>query len=189
MEKRVNLVPQKPLAERIKALLPVLLLVLALLLTGFFSLRLMAINQKLTETATQISQAERQADELRLIKEQINGHQASVAKNSKELERRQKLVKLLSRLKGDKRHFARPLALIARALPATIRCRTISFQGSSGTLTGTALDYDDLTQTVQTLQQQAPFSQVVLAVTDRDNNQELERIQFTMTLALATEAR
>ncbi len=184
MQKRVNLIPQQPLADKIKAIIPVVMLTLGLLIVLFFSFRVQGLNDELVRLTKQIDQAEHLAVELRTQKDKINLNQTRLANRKKEKEQRHALVTTLAKLKGSKHHFAQPIAIIAQSLPPTIRCQSLNFTGKSGIMTGTALDYDDLTQVVIILQTQPLFTQVDLTVTDRDNNQELERIAFTITMQL-----
>lgn len=184
MQKRVNLVPQKPLSEKIKGIIPVLLLSLALLLVIFFVLRVNAINRQLQQVTARITAAEQQANDMRQLKEKIQATETLLTKSHKEKTSRTKRVTTLSRSQSNKHHFARPLAFISQTLPSTIRCQAINFHGNHGAMTGTALDYDDLTEVVQTMHNAPLFSQVSLTVTDRDNSQDLERITFTITMTI-----
>ena len=184
MQKRVNLVPQKPFADKIKGIIPVILLFLGLFITFFVGYRVQSLKADLIQVTEEITKAEHLTEDLRTLKETINRNETVLGKLKKEKKQRWTLVSTLSKLKGSKHHFSQPLAIIADSLPATIRCQSLTFNGKSGVMTGTALDYDDLIHVVYHLQNQSLFRQVALTVTDRNNNQELERITFTITMLL-----
>ena len=184
MHKRVNLVPQKPLSARIKGVIPVVVLTISLVLVLFFLFRVHAIGQRDIQLTARIAQVERTNEQLQRLKEQIQTAERELKTRREERKERRQRVAMLSRLEGNKHLFSRPLATIAQVLPATIRCRAITFHGHHGTMEGTALDYDDLTGMVRTLQKDPLFNQVTVTVTSRDNSRELERITFSISMTI-----
>ncbi len=184
MQQRINLVPQKPLAERIKDLIPFIFSGIVVLIVVIFFSWVQILNIRLAETNKNIRRLEDQANQATALSSEI----ASLKKNlqSKNLAIDQKTVQIanLSKIRGQKKKFSQPLSLIASLLPDTVRCRQISFTGSAGELQGTALDYDDLIWMLRSMQSLTVFKKVSLSVTDRATNKEQERIEFTIIMQL-----
>lgn len=184
MQQRINLVPQRPLAEKVKRLIPFIFCTLVLFLVVLFFLWGEILNSRLAALNSQIAHIEEQASQATELSSQIAVVKKNLLAKEEALDQKTATVARLSKIRGQKKKFSQPLSLIASLLPETIRCRAISFSGAKGTLQGTALDYDDLIRFVRSMQDLPVFKRVSLSVTDRagDNNQE--RIQFTILLEL-----
>ncbi|MDR9502087.1 MAG: PilN domain-containing protein [Desulfurivibrionaceae bacterium] len=184
MQQRINLVPQKPLAEKVKRLIPFIFGTLLLFLLVLFFLWGEILNNRLAALNSKIAHIEEQASQATELSSQIAALKKDLLAKEEAINHKTAAVARLSKIRGQKKKFSRPLSLIASLLPETIRCRAISFAGAKGSLQGTALDYDDLIRFVGDMQDLPVFKRVSLSVTDRagDNNQE--RIQFTILLEL-----
>ncbi len=184
MQQRLNLVPQKPLAEKVKRLIPFIFGTLVLFLVVLFFLWVQILNSHLTALNNTIAHIEEQASQATELNDQIADLKKNLLAKEAAIDQKTATVARLSKISGQKKKFSQPLSLIASLLPETIRCRAISFAGAEGTLQGTALDYDDLIRFMRNMQDLPVFKRVSLSVTDRagDNNQE--RIQFTILLKL-----
>ncbi len=184
MLQRINLVPQKPLAERIKNIIPLVFATLIVLIVVIFFSWVQILNSRLAELDTTIARIENQANQA----SQMSGQIASLKKNlqakNTAIDQKTAQIANLSKIRGQKKKFSQPLSLIASLLPESIRCRQISFTGAAGELQGTALDYDDLVWMVRSMQSLNIFKTVSLSVTDRASNKEQERIEFTIIMHL-----
>ncbi len=184
MISRVNLIPKTPLAESIKKLIPMAFFSMILILGLFVSIRICFLNstfEGLQAKVGAIEILEKQRDEIVTLVATLTSD-AAIRKG--QLQQKSEVVAKLSRIVGDKRQFSRPLLLIADVLPTTIRCKHIEFTGLTGSLVGTSLDYNDLIVLVKRLQDDPAFTNVSLIVTDRDNSQKIEKIQFSIDLEL-----
>ncbi len=184
MQQRINLVPQKPLAERIKDLIPFLFGGMVLLILVIFLSWVQVLNIRQAEMDKAIARIEEQTNQATALGNKIASLKKNLLGKNQAIDQKTVQIANLSRIRGQKQKFSQPLSLIASLLPDTIRCRAISFTGSSGELQGTALDYDDLIWLVRSMQGLNIFKAVSLSVTDRATNKDQERIEFTIILQL-----
>jgi Tfp pilus assembly protein PilN len=185
MQQRINLVPQRPLAERIKALIPIIFSLMLLLIGIVFFTWVQFLNSRLAELNSTIVRIEEQSSQAMALSSQIASWKKDIESKNLAIDQKTGQIATLSRIQGQKKKFSKPLSLIASLLPDTVRCREISFTGNDGKLQGTALDYDDLIRLVRGLQGLTIFKTVSLSVTDRATTNDQERIQFTLILQLA----
>ena len=186
MNSRVNLIPKAPLAAIIKAKIPMVFIVLTIIIAIFFTSRIQSLNKQLKNTQATINKQETSRDQGAQLKQLVSNLASQKEARTALLTKKREVVARLLRIGGEKRRFTSPLLLISEVLPSTIKCQKISFSGRSGILTGTALDYLDLTGLVNQLQKDEIFSTVSLAVTDRNHELEHEQkmINFTIFLEL-----
>ncbi len=185
MQQRINLVPQKPLAERIKDLIPFVFGgIVVLILVVFFSW-VQFLNVRLAKLDKTIARIEDQTNQATALSGQVSGLKKQLENKNKAIDQKTVRIATLSKIRGQKRKFSQPLSLISSLLPETVRCKTINFKDADGEIKGTALDYDDLIWMVKSLQSLNVFKQVSLSVTDRATNKEQERIEFTIVVRLA----
>lgn len=184
MQQRINLVPQKPLAERIKTLIPIIFSALLLLIVVLFFSWVQLLNLRLTELNQQISRIEEQASQSTALSGQIAVWKTELAARNMAIDHKTGQIATLSKIRGQKKKFSQPLSLIASLLPDTVRCQEISFTGAAGRVQGVALDYDDLVWMVRSMQALQIFQAVSLTVTDRTSDKDQKQIYFTITLQL-----
>ncbi|MBU0681196.1 MAG: PilN domain-containing protein [Proteobacteria bacterium] len=184
MLQRINLVPQKPLAERIKTLIPFIFSAMAMLIFVIFFSWVQILNIRLVEMNKTIARIEDQTNQATALSSQVEAWKKSLQSKNLAIDQKTVQIATLSKIRGQKKKFSQPLSLIASLLPDTVRCREISFTGSDGKLQGTALDYDDLVWMVRSMQALQIFKSVSLSVTDRATNKDQERIQFTLIMQL-----
>ncbi len=184
MQQRINLVPQKPLAERIKQLIPFIFSTMLLLILVIFFSWVQILNIRLAETDKTIARIEEQSNQAIALSSKVESLKKNLQSKNQAIDQKSAQIANLSKIKGQKQKFSQPLSLIASLLPETIRCRAISFTGKAGELQGTALDYDDLIWMVRSMQSLNIFKRVSLSVTDRASNKDQERIEFTIIMQL-----
>lgn len=184
MQQRINLVPQEPIAERIKKLIPLVFGAMALLFTLTFLAWTQLLNIRIIDLNTTIAHIEEQANQSTEINAQLASLKQNLKTKNKNIDQKSIQIAQLSKIRGQKKEFSQPLSLIAALLPDSIRCRKISFTGAAGELQGIALDYNDLVWMVRSMQDLNIFKKVSLSVTDRATNKEQERIEFTIIIHL-----
>lgn len=185
MKQRINLVPQKPLAERIKNLIPIVFSALLVLIGIIFFSWVQVLNHWLAETNKTIARIEEEANQATALSSQVASLKKNLQNKNRAIDQKTAQIANLSKIRGQKKKFSHPLSLIASLLPDSVRCREITFTGSAGTMQGTALDYDDLIWMLRSMQSLNIFNNVSLSVTDRATNKDQERIEFTIIMQLA----
>lgn len=185
MISRVNLIPKTPLSESIKGLIPVAFVIMTMVLGLFFAGRMYLLDRNMQEIQAEVKKSEEVHQQKTTIASLVASLESKTVSRKEQLQRKREAVAKLLKIEGEKRTFSHPLFLIADVLPPTIRCKSISFSGRTGSLTGTALDYNDLVILVKKLQDDPLSTKVSLAVTDRDNAQKIEKIQFSIVLELS----
>ncbi|MDA3971491.1 MAG: PilN domain-containing protein [Desulfobulbaceae bacterium] len=185
MLQRINLVPKRPLAERIKALIPFIFSTMVLLIAVIFFSWVQVLDLRLAETNNTIARLEDQANQAIALSSQIGSLKKNLQIKKQSIDQKTVQIANLSQIKGQKKKFSHPLSLIASLLPDTVRCRRISFTGGAGEMQGTALHYDDLIWMLRSMQRLDIFNMVSLSVTDRATNKDQERIEFTIIMHLS----
>ena len=181
---RVNLIPKMPLAQSIKGLIPVVFVGLMVILGLFFTARVYLLGNSLEQIQARVAKSEAVQEQKRVLANLVASLEGNTVRRKEQLQKKRRVVDRLVSIDAEKRRFTQSLFLIAETLPPTIRCQTITFSGQTGSLLGTALDYDDLATLVKELQDDPLVANVSLAVTSRDNQQEMEKIQFSIVLEL-----
>jgi len=178
---RINLVPQKPLAGKIKRKLP---LVLGLTLT----LIVLAIQ----------GQSHLLSQRINRLQKDIHTLEAAVASHSQIMTRltikktefteltnqNSELETRVNRLEGMQQHkqrFSGLLAAIADALPPSMICRRIAFTRQTGEIAGEARGYEDLPDFVERLKNSGRFAEVSLAAINRTTRDSEMVFEFNIT--------
>ncbi|MEN8256676.1 MAG: PilN domain-containing protein [Thermodesulfobacteriota bacterium] len=185
MQQRINLVPQKPLAERIKDLIPIVFGGMVVFILLIFFSWVQILNIRLADLDKTIARIEEQTNQAAALSTQVTALKKRLQNKNQAIDQKSVQIAALSKIRGQKRKFSQPLSLISSLLPESVRCKTITFKDSNGEIKGTALDYDDLIWLVRNMQSLNVFKQVSLSVTDRATNKEQERIEFTIVAVLA----
>ncbi|PLX49035.1 MAG: hypothetical protein C0613_09155 [Desulfobulbaceae bacterium] len=184
MQQRINLIPQKPLADRIKHLIPILFVGMAALLTLFFVVWIQLLNGRLTDLNKQIVHLETQADQATELSSQVARLKKNLQDKDNAIRRKNTDIAGLTKIGAHKKRFSRPLRHIAALVPDSVRLRSLTFTGNSGEIQGTALDYNDLVDMIHHMQALSVFANVSLTVTDRSTDKDQERIEFTIQMRL-----
>lgn len=180
MLKRINLVPQIPLADRIKKAMPValgtLLVLICLFLYGWGQLLDSQINRQdvvLQEIDKRINASQRLQEQVTSLK----------AENSRYKE---KYTAILQRTNGlenidlKKRLFSKILDRISISLPQSVRCSKLIMDKKGGEINGLALIYKDMPLLVRRLKNDPLFSAVEL----QDLNKTAENAQASFTFTI-----
>ncbi len=185
MIERINLVPQKPLSDRIKQTTPVVVgLLLALIVvfifakSTFLSHRIKKLDKELKTVQEQINNAEiLQIEERTLTSEVIR-----LREQQAELQLKSANV---SKIQTEKRSLTSILTRITEALPSSVICKNISFHGNAGQITGEALFYSDVPDIVNTLNNDPMFLSATLQDIDRGlENVEDARLIFNIVFEM-----
>ncbi len=167
MLQRINLVPQKPLSEKLKVITPVLLfLLIALILVTVF------VNYRILES--RIATTERESSAIHEMQLQTNIILANKKRLAEEIstlaEQKDKLeseVGKIESIRSKKRYYTKALNIISGTLPSSAKCNKISFQEGTGALEGIAVKYQDLPVLVSELKNSGFIRYAVLNEVDR----------------------
>lgn len=181
---RVNLVPQKPLADRLKILVPLILVVSVALVLAlvFFRHRLLTaeldrvsqeverISHLQTKSKAEMSALQQLAGELADLRQRHSLIRAEVAK--------------IEAIRMEKRSYSKALATIAGSMPGTMKCDKISFRQELGTIEGVAASYRDLPPMVKKLDAAAPFKDASLINVDKVVGNSAEPLSFSIQVTI-----
>jgi len=181
MLERINLVPQLPLAERIrKTTLPAVGLLLVLIIL-FLSASDRMLKTKINSLNLDIAAAQQRAAEIAATQAKITQLTSSIKQQKDEKERLSAQATKLTSIQERKKYFSRVLATIASAMPSSVRCEKITFAKDGGQITGSAVQYRELPAFVKTLGNNPLFTSVMLHNLDR--SPDAKKSDFTFTIA------
>jgi len=187
MLERINLVPQLPLAERIrKTTLPAIGLLLALIFL-FLAGSDRVLKARISSLNLDIAAAQQRATEITATQAKIAQLTSSIKQQTDEKERLSAQAAKLTGIQERKKYFSRVLATIATAMPSSVRCEKIIFAKDGGQITGNALQYRELPTFVKTLGNSPLFANVVLHELDRSPDAKKSDFTFTITFHLKKE--
>ncbi len=181
MLERINLIPQLPLAERIKkATLPAVGLLLAVVIL-FLAASDRILKTKINSLSIDIATAQQRAGEISATQAKIALLTSSITQQKDEKERLSVQAAKLTDIQERKKYFSKVLATITTAMPSSVRCDKITFTKDGGLITGNALQYRELPAFVKTLADNPLFTNVLLH--DLDRSPEAKKADFTFTIA------
>lgn len=181
MLERINLVPQLPLAERIKkTTLPALGLLLALIFL-FLAASDRVLKRQISSLNLDIAAAQQRAAEIAATQAKIAQLTSSIKQQKDEKEQLSLQATKLTSIQERKKYFSRLLSTIATAMPSSVRCEKITFAKDGGQITGSALQYRELPAFVKALGNNPLFTSVMLHNLDR--SPEAKKADFTFTIA------
>ena len=181
MLERINLVPQLPLAERIrKTTLPTVGLLLVLIIL-FLSASDRILKTKISSLNLDIAAAQQRATEITVTQAKIEQLTSIIKQQKDEKERLSVQAAKLTSIQERKKYFSRILTTIATAMPSSVRCEKITFAKDGGQITGSALQYRELPAFVKTLGNNPLFTSVMLHNLDR--SPDAKKADFTFTIA------
>lgn len=181
MLERINLVPQLPLAERIKKTsLPAIGLLLALIFL-FLAASDRILKSHISSLSKDIAVAQQRATEITATQAKIAQLTSSIKQQTDEKERLSAQAAKLTSIQERKKYFSRILAAITTAMPSSVRCEKIIFTKDGGQITGSALQYRELPAFVKTLGNNPLFANVMLHNLDR--SPDAKKADFTFTIA------
>lgn len=184
MIERINLVPQKPLAERVKAALPLvlgslmgLIVLLSAIEYGLVASRIAAADHALTTLTDQKALTDQLQGRTQDLRNRIAGQRQQLAAL-------QTAVAGLSIDAPKGRSYATALARITSYLPDSVRCTRIAFDGGDGQLTGEAVHYNDLPELVTRLKSDPLFKSAAIKEIDKNTAGTWHQFAFTIQLGL-----
>ena len=181
MLERINLVPQLPLAERIrKTTLPAVGLLLALIFL-FLAASDRILKSQISSLSKDIAAAQQRATKITATQARIAQLTGSIKQQTDEKERLSAQAAKLTGIQERKKYFSRVLATIAAAMPSSVRCEKIIFAKDGGQITGSALQYRELPAFVKALGNNPLFTSVMLH--DLDRSPDAKKTDFTFTIA------
>ncbi len=181
MLERINLVPQLPLAERIKkTTLPAVGLLLVLVIL-FLAASDRLLKARINSLGRDIAAAQQRAGEITATQARIAQLTSSIKQQKEKKEQLSSQAAKLTSIQERKIYFSRMLAAIAATMPSSVRCEKIIFAKDGGQITGTALQYGELPAFVKALGNDPLFTNVLLH--DLDRNPDATKSDFTFTIA------
>lgn len=188
MLERINLIPQLPLAERIKkATLPAVGILLALVIL-FLAASDRILKTKISTLSLEIAATQQRALEIAATQAKIAQLASSITQQKEEKERLSGQATKLTSIQERKKYFSRVLATIATTMPSSVRCEKIIFTKDGGQIIGTAIQYRELPAFVKALSNNPLFTNVMLHGLDRSANAKKTDFTFTIAFHLKREA-
>ena len=181
---RINLVPQKPISEKIKRAAPPILGLLLVFILIFLAGKNYLLSRKIIQVDSELITIQNQIDQAAQFQIQQQLLNRDIVKLNKELAKLQVEIGGITAIQTEKRHFSRILTRITQAMSPAMRCDSISFQGANGQMRGVALDYKDLPAFVEELKNDSFFKSAVLKDIDRTLEQERKRLTYKIAFEL-----
>jgi|GEM_PF-1098182 Tfp pilus assembly protein PilN len=188
MLERINLVPQRSLAGRIKRATPFVLGGLFCLSAGvvlvfvqYYDRRIKVVDQEIQvlrgkDNALKSQQA---------VAQQLAGSLKQLGEEEKQL---QETVAHLAMISEQKQPVSGLLEAIALILPETVRCEKITLGAKSGQISGQATIYRDIPAFVQKLSEIPSLRNVSLSVLNLDQKEEMDTLlSFSIVFELQHE--
>ena len=181
---RVNLVPQKPVAERIKRILPLILGGLILLLCTFFYLRIGSIKSQLNESQGQIKRVEATAGITEILTSQIASIESQLAVLKEKHTKLRESVRKVEGIQTEKNYYSIPLQDITSSLPTSIKCKKISFKGRNGVIDAVAINHQDIPLFIRKLKDKGRYSRVAFKDVNKETVEGIDQFNFTLLLTM-----
>lgn len=185
---RVNLVPQKPPADRLKILVPMLLVagIVLVILLVYFRHRLLT---------GELIRINREVETISLLQDKTKAEMSALQQLAGELEnlrKRQSLIReevaKLEAMKTEKKSYSLAIETIAGSLPGTLKCGKISFRQDQGIIEGVATRYSDLPPMVKKLRVSPPFKDAYLSNVDKVAGNSAEPLSFRVQVTISSPA-
>jgi Tfp pilus assembly protein PilN len=181
---RVNLVPQKPTAERIKRILPLILGGLVLLLCAFFYLRVGYINSQIIKSQKEIKRVEQTAGVTEMLTSQIAAMESQLAILKEKHTALRESVRKTEGIQAEKNYYSIPLQDISSSLPTSIKCRKISLKGSNGVIDAVAINHQDIPLFIRNLKDKGRYSRIEFKDVNKETVKGIDRFNFTLILTM-----
>ena len=184
MLKRLNLVPQIPLAEKIKKKTPVILGVFLAVIGVFLFSRIQYLNYQIKKNDSAIESMLQRVAESEKLQKRVS------SLNSENISTKKEYTEILNQVSGldsmslEKISYSKILNSISSSLPQTVKCSRMSFTEKSGVIHGSALRYKDLPLLVRTLKKDPLFQHIELQDLDRVEGNTPEPFTFDIAFNL-----
>jgi Tfp pilus assembly protein PilN len=188
MFERINLVPQRSLAGRIKRATP-------FVLGGLFCLSAGVVLVVVNYLDRQIKGVDQEIKSLQVMDDALKSQQAAAQQLAGQLkqlgeeERQlQESVAHLAMISEQKQPVSGLLDAIVLILPETVRCEKITLGGKGGQISGQATIYRDIPAFVQKLSEIPSLRNVSLSVLNLDQKKESDTLlSFSIVFELQNE--
>ena len=181
---RINLVPQQSIADKIKQIIPAIILVSLCLIISLIYIenqRVTAELDRLDQKISSFKTTSTAAKQLETTKKKLAAEINLLNRSYSNLKTRNaKIEKIHTR----KKPFSGALISIAKSIPPTVKCNKISFSKNRGEISGVTLNYDDLLLAVNQLNQDKRFNNVVLQDINRIKETTRQNFTFSMKFTL-----
>lgn len=181
MLERINLVPQRALAERIRLATPPVVGGLLALIIIFLAINDKLLQRRLKSIDREIAIAQQQSDDLLILQVKAGQLKGAVAKEREAIKNLVGEAAKFTGVEQRKRHFSPVLAAIIEALPGSVRCEKIRFEKDGGLISGTALLYREPSFFFSKLADNPLFSEVTLQ--DMDQAADAGKTGYAFTIA------
>lgn len=184
MLERINLVPARPIAAKLKRAAPpvlgALLGVILLFVAGKYSWLSFQLNSTVKELARLTAKAE-SAAQFQVQQDLLSKELASLSNQMVQLKSE---VARLTEPRGQRSNFSTVLSRIATALPGSAKCRAIVLHAGSGEIEGVATEYKDLPDFVAALKKDGLCKQATLHDIDRAKAESGSRFSYKIIFEL-----
>ena len=185
MIERINLVPQKPLSERIKQTTPIVVGLLLTVIVVFIFANSAFLSHRIKKLDRELLTIQEQIDKAEILQIQERTLTSEVIKLRDQHAQLQVRSANISNIQTEKRSLSSVLARITLALPSSVICNNISFHGNEGQITGEALFYSDVPGIVKELNNDPLFMSATLHDIDRGlENNEDARLVFNIVFEM-----
>ena len=181
---RVNLVPQQPLAERIKKVSPLVLGILVILICAFFYARGTYIKSQITYNDKEINRIKETAGVTELLTRQVAEIEADLTVLKKEYSHLLETVRSTEGIQAEKNYYTTPLRDITTSLPSSIKCNKISFKGRNAVIDAVAINHQDIPLFVNNIKDYGHYSQVSFKDVNKETIQGVNHFNFTLVLGM-----
>ena len=182
--RRINLVPQEPLSERLRVIIPSVIFVLLALI-------FVVIYLQDHSLATKISRITDRNATFSTIQEEATVNLANLRKLTGDLDKLQKqeisLKKEIGKIEAiskQKINYSLAISTIAMLLPSSLKCESISFRGRQGIIEGLALHHRDLPLAVDNLQENPVFINAFLKDIDTTADRPSAPLSFRIMVEI-----
>jgi Tfp pilus assembly protein PilN len=190
MLERINLVPCKPLAVRIRAYTPLLLAILVGCISLFIYMRHNYLKNEISRTRKQLSSMQASIDGYNALKSIINSKKAEAERLTELAAQATTKAGRMEKIQFGKKKFSLLIEEITVAQPGSVICKTIRFDGNRCDIKGIAKGYNDLPTFMERLKKATHFTQVTLGEVFRKNKENDDIIfEFNITAELLQEKR
>ncbi len=185
MLERINLVPRKPVAVRVRAYTPLVVIILIGCISFFFYIRHNHLNNEISKTRKQLSSMQASIDGYNALKSIINSKKNEAERLTELSAQATTKARRMENRQFAKMNFSLLIEQIATAQPESVICKTIRFDGNKCVIKGIAKGYNDLPTFVERLKKTTHFTRVNLGEVVRKNKEDDSIIfEFNITAEL-----
>jgi len=181
---RVNLVAQKPTAERIKKVSPLIIGGLILLLCAFFYLRVGYIKSQINKSQKEIKRVEETAGVSDMLIGQIASMESQLAILKEKHTTLRESVRKAEGIQAEKNYYSVQLKDISSSLPTSIKCKKISLKGSNGIINAVAINHQDIPLFISNLKDKGRYSRIQFKDVNKETVNDIDQFNFTLLLTI-----